>query len=193
MFICRWGDSGGITLDRITKAVFRLWGSVGRDGRLHDRPRFADDLAAQCGDHLFLRSAQVSKWSFGQQLEHLYRSSHYVLDRLEESLTGENASEPIGMWGRGLMIGGFIPRGAFPTIPPLEPASGTMDDIRPLRESLKKRLAEIDWDLAQIKASPGRSRHPRMKWLSSSQWLFFADIHHRHHLAIMRDIVKAAG
>lgn len=180
-------------MDRITKAAFRLWGFVGKDGRLHGSPRFADDLAAQCGGKLLLRSPAVSKWSFGQQLEHLYRSSHYVLDRIEESMTGENASERMGMWGRGLMLGGFIPRGAFPTIPPLEPASGTMADIRPLRESLIKRLSQIDWNLVQLKASRGKSRHPRMKWLSASQWLFFADIHHRHHLAIMRDIVKAAG
>lgn len=180
-------------MDRITEAVVRLWGFVGKDGRLDGSPRFADDLAAQCGNNLVLRAPGVSKWSFGQQLEHLYRSSHYVLDRIEESMTGDNASEPIGLWGRGLMVAGFIPRGAFPTIPPLEPASGTIADIRPLRESLIKRLSQIDWNLAQIKASPGRSLHPRMKWLSSSQWLFFADIHHRHHLAIMRDIKKAAG
>jgi hypothetical protein len=180
-------------MDRITRAVVRLWGFVGKDGQLHGSPRFADDLSAQCGGKLVLRAPIVSKWSFGQQLEHLYRSSHYVLDRLEESMTGENASERMGFWGRGLMVGGFIPRGAFPTIPPLEPASGTMADIRPLRESLIKRLSQIDWNLVQIKASPGKSRHPRMKWLSSSQWLFFADIHHRHHLAIMRDIVKSAG
>jgi hypothetical protein len=32
-----------------------------------------------------------------------------------------------------------------------------------------------------------------MKHLTSSQWLYFADIHHRHHLGIMRDILKAAG
>jgi hypothetical protein len=180
-------------MDRITRAVVRLWGFVGKDGQLHGSPRFADDLSAQCGGRLALCAPTVSKWSFGQQLEHLYRSSHYVLDRLEESMTGENASERMGLWGRGLMLGGFIPRGAFPTIPPLEPASGTIADIRPLRESLIKRLSHIDWNLVQIKASPGKSRHPRMKWLSSSQWLFFADIHHRHHLAIMRDIVKAAG
>ncbi len=179
-------------MDRITKSVVRLWGFVGKDGRLHGSPRFADDLAAQCDKNLVLRVPAVSKWSFGQQLEHLYRSSHYVLDRLEESMTGGNASERMGMWGRGLMLGGFIPRGAFPTIPPLEPASGTMADIRPLRENLIKRLSQIDWNLVQIKASPGKSRHPRMKWLTSSQWLFFADIHHRHHLAIMRDIAKAA-
>lgn len=180
-------------MDRITKAVNRLWGSLGGDGRLHGSPRFADELAAKCNGNLAVRADRISKWSYGQQLEHLYKSSHYVLDRIEEAMAGVNDSEQIGFWGRGLMIGGFIPRKVFPTIPQLVPGGGTIDEIQPLQESLKQRLGTIDWDLQQVKASPGKSRHPRMKYLLSSQWLFFADIHHRHHLAIMRDILKAAG
>ncbi|HEV7844378.1 MAG TPA: hypothetical protein VGO69_11825, partial [Pyrinomonadaceae bacterium] len=81
----------------------------------------------------------------------------------------------------------------FPTIPPLVPLSGTEEHIQPLKEDLKRRVEQIKWRLEQIKAGPGKSMHPRMKYLTSSQWLFFADVHHRHHLAIMRDILKAAG
>jgi hypothetical protein len=135
----------------------------------------------------------VSKWSLGEHLEHLYRTSHYVLDRLGEAMVGLNASERMGIYGRGLMLGGFIPRGVFRTIPPLEPASGKIDDIEPLRKSLGSRLESLQWDLDQIKSSQGRSRHPRMKYLSASEWLFFTDVHHRHHLAIIRDILKAAA
>lgn len=179
-------------MDRITRAVHRLWGSVG-NGHLPSSPRFADELLSQFNGRLPVRAPAVSKWSYGQQLEHLYRSSHYVLDRLEESLAGLNPSGKMGPWGVGMMIGGFIPRGAFPTIPQLEAADGTADVIRPLQQSLHERLAKIDWGLAEVRHSPGKSRHPRMKFLNSGQWLLFADIHHRHHLAIMRDIVKAAG
>ncbi|MBV8518380.1 MAG: DinB family protein [Acidobacteria bacterium] len=180
-------------MDRISKAVYRLWGSLGTNDKLHDTPRFADELSAQCSTgKLALRDERVSKWSYGEQLEHLYRSSHYVLDRLEEAMSGANADERRGVWGHGLMTAGFIPRGFFPTIPPLEPEGGTIDQIGPLRESLKKRLAEVDLDLRRIKASPGRSLHPRMKWLTSSEWFFFADVHHRHHLSIMRDIARTA-
>lgn len=180
-------------MDRISKAAYRLWGTLEEDGHLHGSPRFADELAEHCNGHLEVRDVRVSKWSYGQQLEHLYRSSHYVLDRLEESMTGKNSSEHMGFWGGGLMVGGFIPRYWFPTIPSLVPLSGTDEHIQPLREELKQRIENIEWRLEQIKESRGKSRHPRMKYLSSSQWLFFADVHHRHHLAIMRDILKVAG
>lgn len=184
---------GRLPMDRMSRSVYRLWGSLGDDLRLHRSPSFASELAERCNGDLSLRVTSVSKWSFGEQLEHLYLSSHYVLDRLQESMAGQNPSERMGMYGYGLVVGGFIPRGVFPTIPPLKPVSGTLDHIEPLRESLATRLEQLAWDLYEIKASTGKSRHPRMKYLSASQWLFFADIHHRHHLAIIRDILKAAG
>lgn len=180
-------------MDRMTRSVYRLWGSLSEDGRLHDSPLFAEELAERCKNKLDLQVTRVSKWSFGKQLEHLYLSTHYVLDRLDEAMAGQNPAGRMGVYGYGLLVGGFIPRGVFPTIPPLEPRGGTLDQIEPLRESLTKRLEQLAWDLSQIKASTGRSRHPRMKYLTASQWLFFGDIHHRHHLAIMRDIAKAGG
>jgi len=179
-------------MDRITRAVYRLWGSLGEDGRFHGTPSFAAELAARCDGKLSVLSPKVSKWSFGQHLEHLYLSSHYVLDRLEESMSGKNANEHMGFYGVGLMVGGFIPRYVFPTIPPLVPKSGTLEDIQKLRASLADRVERIEWDLGQIRAAIGRSMHPRMKYLTASQWLYFADIHHRHHLSIIADVLTAA-
>lgn len=180
-------------MDRIGQAADRLWGPLDSTGRLNAAPRFADELAVHVNNKLAVRDSRVSKWSYGHQLEHLYRTSHYVLDRLEESMTGRNREEHMGMWGAGLMVGGFIPRYWFPTIPPLEPLSGTEEHIQPLKDKLKERLATVEWRYEQIKASRGRSLHPRMKYLTSSQWLYFQHVHHRHHLSIMRDILKAAG
>jgi len=180
-------------MDRLTGAAYRLWGSLDEQGHLHGSPLFAAELDAECKGELGLRVERVSKWSFGEHLEHLYLTSHYELDRLEEAMARRNISERIGIYGVGLMTAGFIPRGVFRTIPPLVPKSGTMDSIAPLRESLKARLDNLEWDLRQIKESQGRSRHPRMKYMLARQWLVFADIHHRHHLAIMRDILKVAS
>lgn len=178
-------------MDRISRAVHRLWGDTG-NGRLPASPRFADDLAEQGRKPLDLVARKVSRWSLGNQLEHLYLSTHYVLDRLEESLTGRNAGEHMGLWGVGMMVGGFIPRGMFPTIPQLEPQGGTLAQIEPLRQRLAVRLSNIDWGMRELRASPGKSRHPRMKYLTSTQWMLFQDIHHRHHLAIIRDIANSA-
>jgi len=179
-------------MDRTSESVDRLWGSLGHDRRLHESPRFVDELALQCRADLRLKATKVSKWSFGEQLEHLFLTSHYVLDRLEEAMTGKHSSEWMGFWGAGLMTAGFIPRGVFPTIPQLVPNSGTLAHVEPLRDLLLSRLSRIDWSLDQIMASRGRSRHPRMKYMTASQWLFFQDVHHRHHLSIMRDIAKAS-
>lgn len=180
-------------MDRKSTAIHRLWGSLGEQGKLHGSPYFTKELADRCNGELAVRAASVSKWTFGQQLEHLYLTSHYVLDRLQEAMAGEHASDHPSFLGHALLIGGFIPRGVFPTIPPLVPKSGTREDIQPLRDNLDARLAQLGWDLHQINASPGRSSHPRMKFLLANQWLFFLDVHHRHHLRIMRDILKAGG
>jgi hypothetical protein len=179
-------------MDRIKTAVDRLWGSVDEDRVLHSSPRFADELAAHYNGNLGILNLKVSKWSYGHQLEHLYRTSHYVLDRLEEAMTGLNADQRMGFWGVGMMIGGFIPRYWFPTIPQLVPHSGGPEDIEPLQSDLKSRVEKFPWTFPQIKQSRGKSRHPRMKFLTASQWMFFWDLHHRHHLSIMRDIAKSA-
>jgi len=180
-------------MDRMSRAVYRLWGSLGEDGRLHASPRFAEDLASRYekGD-LALLETSISKWSFGQQLEHLYMATHYVLDRLYEAMDAEETADHPSLWGHAFIAGGYIPRGLFPTIPQLVPGSGTRAEILPLKESLQVRLGQLEWNLEQINASPGRSPHPRMKHLLARHWLFFLDVHHRHHLRIMRDILKAA-
>lgn len=180
-------------MDRISEAANRLWGSLGEDGHLHPSPRFADELA-ECGNNdLELIVEKVSKWSYGDQLEHLYLGSHYVLDRLEEAMSGTNDQGRMGLWGVGMMVGGFMPRYVFPTIPPLVPKSGTEEHIAPLRETLRERIRNISWRMDELRECRGKSLHPRMKYLTACQWVYFADIHHRHHMAIMRDILKAAG
>lgn len=175
-------------MGRIDRAIQQLWGPLSENNGFGSEPAFMATLSQRATLDLQLQSSDVSKWSLGKQLEHLYLSSHYVIDRVEECLTGANSGRHMGPYGFGLMVGGFIPRGVFPTIPPLVPKSGTLDDIEPLKVSLKSRIESIYWDLTLIKSSSGKSKHPRMKYLTATQWLYFAEIHHRHHLSIIHDI-----
>jgi hypothetical protein len=179
-------------MDRTTKAIYRLWGALAENGELHRAPRFVDELAGHCHGKLDLCVTEVSKWSYGRQVEHLYRASHWTLDRLDESLTGANESESLNLLGCGFICANFIPRGVFPTIPPLETHGGTMEIIQPLKDNLSRRLAQMRWTIQDVLASQGRSRHPRMKFLKTGHWLRFLDVHHRHHIAIIHDIVRAA-
>lgn len=178
-------------MDKVTRAVERLWGTLGPAGELHAAPRFQDELRAEAEGDLFRLERRVSEWSFGHHVEHLYQASHWVLDRLEESMSGANADGKMNHLGIGMLILGRIPRGMYPTIPPLMPQGGTMAEIRPLAERLRARLAEHDWRLPEVLVCPGRSRHPRMRFLAARHWMIFLDIHHRHHRAILRDILKA--
>jgi hypothetical protein len=180
-------------MNRFERSIEQLWGRSEPDGTLGPEPSFAAELDARCGEVLDLSSIRVSKWTLGKQLEHLYLSTHYVLDRVEDCLAGKDPNRHMGMYGVGLMVGGFIPRGVFPTIPPLEPKSGTLEHIEPLKQQLRGRLASLRWDLETIRDSIGKSKHPRMKYLTATQWLYFAEIHHRHHLSIIRDIRSAAN
>lgn len=179
-------------MDRTSRAVYRLWGTLGEGGELLAAPRFAEELAAHCSGNLELCVTHVSKWSFGEQLEHLYRGCHWVFDRLDESMSGANASGRVNALGLGFLSINHIPRGMFPTIPPLEPHGGTMEIIQPLRQDLNRRIENVRWTLSEILVCPGRSRHPRMMYLTARHWMRFLDVHHRHHLAIIRDIVAAS-
>ncbi|HYL06643.1 MAG TPA: hypothetical protein VE075_11420 [Thermoanaerobaculia bacterium] len=178
---------------RMSRAAHRLWGRLDENEVLHAAPRFAAELAARCHGTLELRADAVSGWSFGQQLEHLYRTSHYVLDHLSEAMASDGSDGRMNLLGHALMTAGFIPRGLFKVIPELRPTTGNEAVIRPLKDSLEARLGSLEWSLRQINAHNGRSRHPRMRHLLANQWLFFLDVHHRHHLAIMHDLVTAAG
>jgi hypothetical protein len=180
-------------MDKFTKTVQRLWGPLHRDGRLHGSPIFAMELSAHCDRQLSLRMPKISLWSYGEQVEHLYLATHWAFDRFEEAMSGENSTCQMGLLGYGLLALGAMPRGVFATIPPLVPASGTLKHIEPLKESLAMRLERITWNLEEIKMNCGKSLHPRMKYLSAKQWLYFISVHHHHHSKIIRDIVRAAG
>ncbi len=179
-------------MDKLSQAVHRLWGTLGPTGELHAEPRFQEELAVEAeGDHSLLQTA-VSKWCFGEHVQHLYLATHWVVDRLEESMSGANDREKMNHLGISMLVLGRIPRGMYPTIPVLVPHGGTKAEIRPLAERLRERLAAHRWRLDELQACPGRSRHPRMRFLAARHWMIFLDIHHRHHLAILQDIGKAA-
>ncbi len=179
-------------MDKLSRAVHRLWGTLGPVGALHAEPRFQKELAAEAEGDLPRLQTAVSQWSFGNHVEHLYLATHWVVDRLEESMSGANDRERMNHLGISMLVLGRIPRGMYPTIPVLVPHGGTMAEIRPLAERLRERLASHSWRFDELQACRGRSRHPRMRFLAARHWMIFLDIHHRHHLAILHDICKAA-
>ena len=100
----------------------------------------------------------------------------------------EHAPNEIGV---ALLARGSIPRGRGPapdfTLPErLEPAPlrTGLEELRELAAGLEPRLAELD-------GSPHTLPHHVLGHFTPAEWLRFLHLHHRHHEAIIRDIVNA--
>jgi hypothetical protein len=173
----------------------------GASPKLMARHRLATDqvgslieLAAKHELH-DVEAANVSKWTIGKQLEHLLLSDEAVLDRLDRLTDGREGPEPGGktLLGRVLLLAGFIPRGRGKAPSAVKPAGRDAADIEAGLQRLGERLAELTEQLPLLEEAGWRCRHPYFGALDIGEWMRFMDVHHRHHLKIVRDIRQAAG
>lgn len=152
------------------------------------------ELAADRGLH-DVEAAKVSKWTVGKQLEHLLLSDETILERFERLTDGRDAPAPGGatLVGRVLLATGFIPRGAGKAPRGVVPAGRDAADIEAGLRRLAGRLDELTEQLPLLEQAGWRCKHPYFGALDIGEWMRFMDVHHRHHLKIVRDIRKAAG
>ena len=145
-----------------------------------------------------LQSAEaprVSKWTVGKQLEHLLLSDRTVLDRFDRLTDGRDGPAPGGptLVGRVILATGFIPRGAGKAPGAVVPAGRDAADVEAGLRRLAERFRLLAGQLPLLEESGWRCRHPYFGALDIGEWMRFMDVHHRHHLKIVRDIRKAAG
>ena len=143
---------------------------------------------------LALEAPKVSRWNIGQQVEHLLNADTTILDRWDLVERGEAPSSQGGLrWPGMVCLGlGWIPRGKGKAPEPTRPVDVSSTELIDGLLSLRRRISQIGRDLAIHETASWRSRHPYFGALSPAQWLRFMDVHHRHHLAIVRDIRKAS-
>ena len=141
-----------------------------------------------------VEAARVSKWTVGKQLEHLLLSDETVLDRLDSLTDGREGPAGGGktVLGRAVLLIGFIPRGLGKAPVLVKPAGRDAADIEAGLQRLAERLAELTEQLPLLEETGWRCRHPFFGALDIGEWMRFLDVHHRHHLKIVRDIRKAA-
>lgn len=141
------------------------------------------------------KNAKVSGWNVGEHLEHTALTMAAMNGRLLEALDAEHNTRAGPTWaGRVVLLTGFIPRGRGKapqvTLPPDNPTPERI--VRNLSEA-RKKLAELERNLAEIEIATGRSAHPVLGQFSPAEWLRFIDIHNRHHLKIIREINGSAS
>lgn len=144
------------------------------------------------GDSLSSAAPEVSAWSLGEHLEHLLLSDRKVLAWVVEALAAPNPGtreQFPGEIGVTLLARGSIPRGRGPAPEFTLPCGAgradlleDFEDLRTLANGLIPRTGEID-------ASTRTLPHHVLGHFTPSEWLRFLHLHHRHHEAIIRDIL----
>lgn len=151
------------------------------------------DLAARHELH-GAEAPAVSKWTVGKQLEHLMLSDQAILDRFDRLVDGSEgpASGGLTLVGRVVLVTGFIPRGAGKAPGAVIPAGRDPADIEAGLRRLAERMEELSEQLPLLEDAGWRCRHPYFGALDIGGWMRFMDVHHRHHLKIVRDIRQTA-
>ncbi len=152
------------------------------------------ELAAQHPLHA-AEAARVSRWAVGKQLEHLLLSDRLILDRFDRLTDGREGPAPGGLTilGRVILRAGFIPRGRGKAPKAVKPAGRDAADIEAGLRRLAERLDDLTEQLPLLEEADWRLPHPYFGALNIGEWMRFMDVHHRHHLKIVRDIRRAAG
>lgn len=137
-------------------------------------------------------NAAVSRWSVGLQLEHVLLSDDAIIGIIEGSSPLPPTEAPIAFMGRVVLLTGFVPRGKGQAPEPFRPAEAQVTTMADRVAGLRDRLNALAPHLAAVRADRRRFQHPVFGGLTRGQWLELLRIHQDHHLAIVRDILKAA-
>ena len=142
------------------------------------------------------RRADVSGWSVGEHLAHVSLANRKMAAAVKSILVGgpEVASDgETSDIARSILAGGGIPRGVASAPAGTEPGAERSDEeLRDLVSRARtdfRRLAAME---ETIRAVSGVVAHPLLGPFSASEWVRFAAIHTRHHLAIADEISLAS-
>jgi hypothetical protein len=158
--------------------------------------RVIDRLIEGQGDALRMSAPAISGWTAEEQIAHVALANELILRNLKNFARGSGAlivrgGEPIPQ-AIPILVSGKIPRGLVQSPRMVRPPAafdrelflGWVADDRREIEAL---------DPATIRADELRIPHQALGPLDAPQWLRFAVVHTRHHLAIATEILRAAG
>lgn len=152
---------------------------------LDDLLRLMDDT-----DSLARRDDSVSKWSVGEQLEHVAKVDAGIFESIGKLLAdpSEDPGRPIRR-ARMMLLVGFIPRGRGRSPKPYVSCGIDADEARSMLEQRKQSWVEFEPRLDEVVASRSKTPHPLLGQFTAAQWVRFAQVHARHHEKIIDDIL----
>jgi hypothetical protein len=180
--------------------------SVGETLEFPFEPEFAslrescaeiDRLLALPPDELRRPSPRVSSWSAEKQVAHVALANELVVRNLNSLIKGSGLFVVEGgeaaPQALAVLIAGRLPRGVAqaPRIvrPPEEIDS---ELVHEWVAGGRQGFDELSRRIAELRAANKKVPHQLMGPLSASQWLRFAAVHTRHHLAIAAEVLAAS-
>lgn len=146
------------------------------------------DRFNELGTNVNLLARQVSHWSVGDHFEHVLMVNNLIADKLLGRDTTGQTREGINLIGRIVLLTGFIPRGRAQAPQNLTP-NGKVS-LPDLIASHRERLEQIDKSIDSMRQDSVRFKHPVFGGLDKMQWLRFMEVHTRHHMKIVDDILR---
>lgn len=134
---------------------------------------------------------KVSRWSVGQHIEHVLAVNAKALPMLagEAGYSSGALPPPAKPETLKLLESGMFLRGEAEAIAAVRPM---MTNYVDLAEDVERGMRTIDGLLIlykQIGADDALYAHPSLGGMTRTQWLRYLEIHTRHHLKIIADIV----
>lgn len=161
--------------------------------RLIDRFAEVEHVVRWPDERLYLRLEHVSAWSPAQHVDHVVRALGIILDAVDRLRDGTSTDIELGgvpnLAGFAVLTTGWIPRGRGDAPPAALPEPSPVRHR--LRESVyevAQRTRRLEPHAAGLRATVGTLPHPVLGPMRAAHWLRFADVHTRHHLAIVADL-----
>ncbi|MEM8932107.1 MAG: DinB family protein [Acidobacteriota bacterium] len=149
------------------------------------------DALLAAPDRCATSAPDVSGWSVGQQVEHLTTVDAAVLDGIDRLIEGDGGPGRLTPQGWVLILSRRIPRGRAKAPDAVRPRGAEAEQVIERAASNRRRLTEhLDRvrELARVRLT---RPHPILGGFDIRRWILFLDIHERHHLAIVDDILRA--
>ena len=139
-----------------------------------------------------LKESAISSWSVGEQLEHILLTNEYILSQILNNYTKKTEKPARINWiGHLILWTGYILRGRGKAPGLTIPKKVSKEKIEKSREVVEKLLEEIEEKKSVLRKSNYAFPHPLFGMMSVKQWLRFNEVHTRHHVKIIRDILRA--
>lgn len=145
-------------------------------------------LAALPDAQLFA-SSPISGWTPAEHVDHSVKVATSIVNRLLD-LTAERG-KPFKFVGRLILLLGWIPRGKGRSPERLRAVQCSREELTAAIDALEVQLAKLGASHLDAKRG-GVVPHPLFGGLNPMQALRFTTVHTRHHLKIVRDVLRQA-